>query len=102
MANESERDGGTPRNKPQNGAPPGGTQAGGNAQNEQSHQGQQERSAFGSDGGEDRSRGERFDEAQGGGRGADSTGSDADAFAEDQADHQERGQSLADSETDRA
>ena len=43
------------------------------------------------------SRGERFDEAQGGGRGADEVSASADEleFAEDQRDHQQRGQAEA-------
>jgi hypothetical protein len=45
------------------------------------------------------SRGERFDEAQGGGRGADTVSvdqdRDGDDFAEDQQAHQDRGQSAA-------
>ncbi|HEY0111970.1 MAG TPA: hypothetical protein VGB59_02330 [Allosphingosinicella sp.] len=76
----------------------------GNMQNQQNHQGQQSQgqSDFGG-GSEGQSRGERFDEAQGGGRGADSSGreagsqsrleAEADEFLQDQQAHQDRGQS---------
>jgi len=107
-----------PSDQQQNGIQGGGTQLGGgpepsdmgspggssgtggygNAQNQQFHQGQQERPAQSGDG--NLSRGERFDEAQGGGRGPDQIGSDADEFADDQAEHQDRGQSVTDAESD--
>ena len=58
------------------------------AQNQQSHQGQDQPAAVGSPA---QSRGERFDEEQGGGRGPDSV-SGAEEFAEDQQEHQDRGQ----------
>lgn len=49
------------------------------------------------------SRGERYDEEQGGGRGADdvSPSSDELEFAQDQRDHQERGQSEAEDDFNR-
>ena len=70
-----------------------------NAQNQQG-QGQGERTTA-PDGRQ--SRGERFDEMAGGGRGADSVSFDperdgADEFAQDQREHQDRGQSEADDE----
>ncbi len=77
-----------------------GTGGYGQAQNQQFHQGQQESGTprQGSDGG---SRGQRFDEAQGGGRGPEQvTQNDEDAFASDQVEHQDRGQSIAESETE--
>ena len=79
------------------GAPGGssGTGGYGQAQNQQLHQGQA-RDRPAEDG---RSRGESFDEAQGGGRGPESV-SDVDEFASDQADHQDRGQSVAETESD--
>ena len=63
-------------------------------QNQQFPQGQQEKAAARTreDG---RSRGEHLDEVQGGGRG-DETGDD---FASDQAEHQDRGQSVAEAES---
>ena len=46
-----------------------------------------------------RDSGERFDEAQGGGRGSGSVGrTEEEEFAEDQATHQERGQTKAEEE----
>ena len=109
-----------PRDQRQNGASGGGAQMGGgpspadmaapggssgpggygNAQNQQFHQGQQERSGAGQRGDQGQSRGERFDEAQGGGRGPDTPTAGADEFAEDQAEHQDRGQSVAEAESD--
>ena len=97
-------------------AAPGGSSGSGgygNAQNQANHQGQQT-GIIGRDMGQ--SRGERFDEAQGGGRGAESVSSDAvaqvggsdgsfdqvqdtdaltkatDEFLRDQQEHQNRGQ----------
>jgi hypothetical protein len=84
-------------------APPGGssgTGGYGNAQNQQLHQGQQDRTLSGGDSDPDRSRGDRFDEQQGGGRGADAV-SDADELQRDQAEHQDRGQSVAEAESDK-
>jgi hypothetical protein len=89
-----------------------GTGGYGNAQNQSNHQGQQTGVP-----GHDltQSRGERFDEAQGGGRGADSVSSDGsfdqvqdndpltkatDEFLRDQQEHQDRGQSEAEFESD--
>lgn len=107
--------GGLPRDQQQNSAPDGGRQMGGgpersdvaapggssgsggygNAQNQQNHQGQaRDPQDRGDD--EQLSRGERFDEAQGGGRGTGAVSYNADDIAEDQAAHQDRGQSLAD------
>ena len=79
-------------------AAPGGSSGSGGygrAQNQQFHQGQQQESAGRVDG---LSRGERFDEAQGGGRGADDLATGESEFAEDQAEHQDRGQSVAEAE----
>ena len=97
-------------------AAPGGSSGSGgygNAQNQANHQGQQT-GIIGRD--MNQSRGERFDEAQGGGRGAESVSSDAvaqvggsdgsfdqvqddnplskaaDEFLRDQQEHQDRGQ----------
>ncbi len=69
----------------------GGSGSGGgyrHAQNQQNHQGQ-DLPGYGSS--PDQSRGERFDEEQGGGRGAESV-SGAEEFARDQEEHQDRGQ----------
>jgi hypothetical protein len=85
-------------------AAPGGSSGGGgygNAQNQQNHQGQQDGSLDGRGKDPVLSRGERFDEEQGGGRGSDAVSYDADDIAEDQAAHQDRGQSLIDSDLDR-
>ncbi|HEX8640869.1 MAG TPA: hypothetical protein VF704_06900 [Allosphingosinicella sp.] len=122
MANNSRDDLGDelPRSQEQSGTPPPGRQLGGgpsaadmaapggssgsggygNAQNQQLHQGQEGGSLFGQRGDEGQSRGERFDEAQGGGRGGQSV-SGGDDLAEDQAAHQDRGQSVAEAESDR-
>ncbi|HWH17275.1 MAG TPA: hypothetical protein VNT77_02925 [Allosphingosinicella sp.] len=98
-----------------------GTGGYGKAQNQQNHQGQQVGYGNSSDGSQ--SRGERFDEEQGGGRstdtisteaqqaGPDATsewdqqqgvrgGSDTDDFQRDQQEHQDRGQSVAEAEND--
>ncbi len=98
-----------------------GTGGYGNAQNQANHQGQQT-GASGHDLGQ--SRGERYDEAQGGGRGPESVSSDSvaqvggsdgsfdqvqdndpltkatDEFLRDQQEHQDRGQGEADFESD--
>ena len=95
-----------------------GTGGYGNAQNQANHQGQQT-GISGHETGQ--SRGERYDEAQGGGRGAESVSSDsaaqvggsfdqvqdndtlnraADEFLRDQQEHQDRGQSDVDFERD--
>jgi hypothetical protein len=86
----------------------GGTGGYGSSQDVVNHQDQQpndgaqsglaggdRRQGGGSGGGQ--SRGERYDEAQGGGRGADDVSPSADEleFADDQRDHQERGQADA-------
>jgi hypothetical protein len=79
-------------------APGGGSGSGGygNDQNARNHQGQQQ---AGSGAGGAQSRGERFDELQGGGRGADSISLDqerdgiSDELLEDPRDHQDRGES---------
>ena len=47
------------------------------------------------------SRGERYDEEQGGGRGPDSVSLDDDEIAADQQAHQDRGQSEAEAEFER-
>ena len=78
----------------------GGTGGYGEAQNQQFHQGQQERRQD-QNSGDGLSRGERFDEAQGGGRGRDEVSSgDSDDLASDQAEHQDRGQSVAEAEVE--
>ena len=98
-----------------------GTGGYGNAQNQANHQGQQVGAAGHGLG---QSRGERFDEAQGGGRGAGSVSSESvaqvggsdgsfdqvqdndplaeatDEFLRDQQEHQDRGQSEAEFESD--
>ena len=109
-----------PRDQEQSGQTPGGRQVGGgptpsdmaapggssgtggygNAQNQQIHQGQQDATLSGGRGQEGQSRGERFDEGQGGGRGGQSVSSD-EALGTDQAAHQDRGQSVAEAESDR-
>lgn len=112
--------GGLPKDQPQNSIPPSGRQLGGgpgyadmtsgagssgtggygNAQNQQLHQGQHDDSmARQSD--ERLSRGEAFDEQQGGGCGPDSVSIDRDQLARDQREHQDRGQSIAKDEADR-
>jgi hypothetical protein len=90
-----------------------GTGGYGSSQNVVNHQDQQPnagaqgglagadlRQGGGSSGGQ--SRGERFDEEQGGGRGADEVSPSADEleFAEDQRDHQDRGQADAEFNAD--
>jgi len=75
-------------------------------QNAQNQQGQGERGTTPDPG---QSRGERFDEIAGGGRGGDSVSFDrerdgvpgADEFGKDQRDHQDRGQSTAEEEEER-
>ncbi len=105
-------------------APGGSSGSGGygNAQNQANHQGQQGGGAAGHDMGQ--SRGEAFDETQGGGRGPGSVSSDAvaqaggsdgsfdqvqdddpltkatDEFLRDQQEHQDRGQGQEDFERD--
>jgi hypothetical protein len=87
-----------------------GTGGYGNMQNQQNHQGQGEgqsglagsdlRQGGGSSSGQ--SRGERFDEEQGGGRGVTFDGrGGVSEFAEDQQAHQDRGQSEAADEFER-
>ncbi|HEX8194445.1 MAG TPA: hypothetical protein VF552_16270 [Allosphingosinicella sp.] len=78
-----------------------GTGGYGNDQNSQNHQGQgQGERTQAPD--PHQSRGERFDEQQGGGRGAESVSfdkeRDGDDFAEDQQAHQDRGQGIAEEE----
>lgn len=84
----------------------GGRQVGssngyGQDQNSENMQGQQGQASYGNSG---QSRGERFDEQQGGGRGPDSIDQqqgDATEFGRDQMEHQDRGQSEIDEESDR-
>lgn len=72
----------------------------GSAQKQENHQGQQDQRlpGYGSDPGQ--SRGERFDEQQGGGRGGDSASdlqkSASSKLEQDQRAHQDRGQSEID------
>lgn len=92
-----------------------GTGGYGNAQNQANHQGQEGQlgqSGYGSGAEPQQSRGERFDENQGGGRSDDSVTADltsderreqqqtqqADEFMADQQAHQDRGQSEADAD----
>ena len=77
-----------------------GTGGYGNAQNQQFHQGQQDGSLSGRDSDPALDRGDRFDEQQGGGRGDDAVTVNADDFEQDQAAHQDRGQSVAEEETE--
>ncbi len=103
----------TPRNQQQSGQSGGGRQVGGgpspsdmaapgcssgegygNAQNQQMHQGQQDGTLSGGNSDDSLSRGERFDEQQGGGREDRS----ASELQQDQQAHQDRGQSIAESE----
>ena len=77
-----------------------GTGGYGNAQNQQLHQGQQDAALPGGRAEEWQDRGDRFDEAQGGGRGDDGV-TGADDLAADQAAHQDRGQAAAREESDR-
>jgi len=105
----------TPRDQQQSGLSGGGRQVGGgpsaadnvapggssgtggygNAQNQQMHQGQQDGSLSGGRSDPELDRGDRFDEQQGGGRGDDSV-----SLEQDQAAHQDRGQSVAEQETE--
>lgn len=106
MANDNEQGGGT-----------GGTGGYGKAQNQENHQGQQSQAAYGNSSDAQQSRGERFDELQGGGRGAGSVSSrdgnqnpaanpalDAagDELLSDQQAHQDRGQSNIEEEDEQA
>lgn len=108
-----------PRGQDQNGTTVGGRQIGGgpgpsdmgaaggssgtggygNAQNQQLHQGQQQDVPARGRSDERLDRGERFDEQQGGGRGPDAVS--RDDLADDQAAHQDRGQTIAETESDR-
>lgn len=82
----------------------GGSSGGGGYGNDQNAQNQQAQPQDARPATEPaQSRGERFDEMAGGGRGADSVSFDrerdgADEFEEDQRAHQDRGQSAADEE----
>ena len=106
-----------PRGQPQAGQSGGGRQVGGgpepsdmaapggssgeggygNAENKQ-HQGPQDGTLPGTLDDEALDRSDRFDEQQGGGRGPDAVG-DGDELQRDQAEHQDRGQSVADAES---
>jgi hypothetical protein len=55
-----------------------GTGGYGNAQNQENHQGQQGQASYGNSGEVEQSRGERFDEMQGGGRASDSVSDEGD------------------------
>jgi hypothetical protein len=102
--------GGRPADQQQDGGTPGaGGGSGGSgggyatAQNQQNHQGQAGHAPTDPGASPGQSRGERHDEAQGGGRGPDSVSAGAGAatdggLAEDQAAHQDRGQSIAEEE----
>ena len=83
----------------------GGSSGGGGYGNDQNTQNQQAQGQGGRTAAPDpgQSRGERFDELSGGGRGADSVSPDRerdglDEFGEDQREHQDRGQSAAEDE----
>ncbi len=110
-------DGETPRNQSQSSVPGGGKQMGGgpspadmaspggssgsggygSAQNQQFHQGQERERPSHEDG---LTRGERFDEQQGGGRGSDSVSPSKEDLESDQRAHQDRGQSEAEKEVE--
>lgn len=82
----------------------GGTGGYGNAQNQENHQGQQGLASYGNSEEMEQSRGERYDEQQGGGRSADSVsrgGGEAE-FDQDQQDHQDRGQSAIEAEDEQS
>ena len=101
IAGSGRQAGGGP-SAPDRAAPGGssGTGGYGKAQNQQFHQGQQDRTLSGGRSDQALSRGERFDERQGGGR-DDASVSGEDDLASDQAAHQDRGQSVAESEAER-
>ncbi|HEX8214522.1 MAG TPA: hypothetical protein VF582_03510 [Allosphingosinicella sp.] len=61
-----------------------GTGGYGSAQNQENHQGQQGQASYGNSGEAAQSRGERFDEMQGGGRAADSVSAEEDAGEQQQ------------------
>ena len=121
--NDDMRDGApaeTPRNQDQSGQSGGGRQVGGgpsasdmaapggssgtggygNAQNQQFHQGQQDATLSGRESDAALDRADRFDEQQGGGRGEDAVTVNADDIAADQAAHQDRGQTIAETESE--
>ena len=88
-----------------------GTGGYGGSQNVANHQGQQERAGQpGLAGGDSipgggvpgQSRGERYDEEQGGGRGPESISPDDDEIAADQQAHQDRGQEQAEFEQEQS
>jgi hypothetical protein len=90
-----------------------GTGGYGNSQNVANHQGQQPGGPSSLAGGDlansgrkatGQSRGEKFDEAQGGGRGPESVSTDAptDELGQDQQDHQDRGQSSVEFEDEQS
>ncbi|WP_114952742.1 hypothetical protein [Sphingosinicella terrae] len=84
-------------------ASPGGSSGSGGygkAQNQQFHQGQQDSGVGVRGADEGLGRGERFDEAQGGGRGADSVTVTSADLERDQRAHQDRGQSDAETEVE--
>lgn len=116
MANQQDQSGGTQAGggptQSDMGAPGGssGTGGYGKGQNQANHQGQEGQlgqTGYGSGQDPQQSRGEAFDEQQGGGRGPDSIAADqtaderreeedtakADEFLQDQQEHQNRGQS---------
>ena len=76
-----------------------GTGGYGNAQNQQFHQGQQDGSLSGRDSDPALDRAERLDEQQAGGRGDNAVTMKADDLEADQAAHQDRGQSVAEEES---
>lgn len=118
--NRNDQQGGLPRDQDQDSIPAAGRQVGGGpsapdraapggssgsggygqAQNQQFHQGQQERTLSGGRSDETLSRGERFDEQQGGGRDPASVSVEED-LERDRVDHQDRGQSVAEDEAGR-
>ena len=83
-------------------APGGSSGSGGYGKTlETQMQGTQDRTLSGGRSEERLSRGERFDEQQGGGRGPDSVSRDEDELERDQGEHQDRGQTIAATESDR-
>lgn len=79
-----------------------GTGGYGNAQNQMNHQGQQSQAAYGNSEDAQQSRGEAFDEQQGGGRGPEAIAppGEISEFQQDQQQHQDRGQSAVEDDSE--
>lgn len=79
-----------------------GTGGYGNAQNQSNHQGQQSQAAYGNSDDAEQSRGEVFDERQGGGRATEALPPSAKTseFQQDQQKHQDRGQSSVEDDSE--